>query len=182
MKVRVWTSIIFFLSSYAPLAPIILFKDYDFTKHAFRNPTAVAIVVSIALAASGLLFVAMRQIRQGVLVTVRNVSNKSGELVNYTIPYMISFFGFDLSDANAIFAFMFFLALMYVLTVRTQNIFINPLLALRGWALYDVTYQQGTGDHQATFLAKTEFRVGDDILVQRVARFFYVVTAINPED
>lgn len=182
MKVRRWTSITFFLSSYAPLAPIILFRDYNFRDHAFRNPTAVTIVACIAALASIFLFIAMRQIRHGVQVNVRAVANKSGELVNYTIPYMISFFGFELSDANAIFAFLFFLALMYVLTVQTQNIFINPLLAVRGWALYDVTYRTTAGEHQATFLARSEFRVGDDVLIQRVARFFYVVTAINPED
>jgi hypothetical protein len=182
MKLRVWTSLVFFLSSYAPLAPIIIFKDYDLKTHTFRNPTAVVIVASIAVVAGALLFVAMGRIRHGVLVRVNAVSNKSGELVNYTIPYMISFFGFDLSDANAIFAFLFFLGLMYVLTVRTQNIFINPLLAVCGWALYEVTYGPAAAERQATFLSRTEFRIGDDVLIQRVARFFYVVTAINPED
>jgi hypothetical protein len=181
MNPRRWTSVVFFLSSYAPLAPIIIFKDYDRRYHRIAHPIGVAIVAAIAVISVILLFLAMRSIREGVVVDVRSVSNKSGELVNYTIPYMISFFGFDLGDGNAVFAFVFFLLLMYVLTVRTQNVFINPMLALRGWSLYDVTFADGKIDRQGTFLTREELRPGHSATIQRVARFFYIVTSTNPE-
>jgi hypothetical protein len=181
MNPRGWTSIVFFLSSYAPLAPIIIFKDYDRQAHHFAHRVSVEIVAAIAVLSIILLFLAMRSIRAGVVVGVHSVSNKSGELVNYTIPYMISFFGFDLGDANAVFAFVFFLLLMYILTVRTQNVFINPMLALRGWCLYDVTFADGKIDRQGTFLTRDELRPGHSATIQRVARFFYIVTSTNPE-
>lgn len=181
MEARGFTSAIFFLSSYAPLAPIIIFKDLNLTTWRFAHPRGVAVVFLLALLSVIFLFLVMNKVRQGVDVKVLSVSSKSGELVNYTIPYMISFFAFDLGDWNAIFAFLFFLLLMYVLTLRTQNIFINPVLALAGWSLYDVAFRDGTAERQGAFLARHELHRDDTAVIQRVARFFYIVTATNPE-
>lgn len=181
MKTRPLASAIFFLSSYAPLAAIIAVKDFDFAAGRLKHPYGVLVVVALAVLSAGVLYAAVRQIRAGVEVTVRSVSNKSGELVNYTIPYMISFFAFDLGNWNEVVAFLAFLALMYVLTVRTQNIFINPLLAILGYSLYDVAFRDGDVDRQGALLAREELHAGDRAVLQRVARFFYIVTAINPE-
>jgi len=180
MRLRKWASLVFFLSSYAPLAVIILLKDLD-TSWRPKHVAILVVVCTIAIVSVALLWLGMRSIRQGSGVTVRSIATKSGELVNYTIPYMISFFGFDLGDRYAVTAFLFFLALMYWLTVCTHNVFINPVLALMGWSLYEVTFEENGGEHQATFLAKQEFRKGDVVLVQYVARFFYVVTDVKPE-
>lgn len=94
---------------------------------------------------------------------------------------MISFFGFDLGDLRASSAFGIFMILMFILTIRTQNIFINPLLALIGYGLYDVEYMAENQCRHATFLSKHEFFNGDSCLVRDVSRFLYVVTKVNPE-
>jgi hypothetical protein len=177
MRAKPVVSVVFFLSSYAPLAPIIIFKDYDLGAGRLKHPTGVWIVSALALLSIVVLFLAMRSVSHGIDVRVQSVSHKSGELVNYTIPYMISFFAFDLGNWNDIFAFVFFLSLMYVLTLRTQNIFINPLLALWGWSLYDVTFLDVRTERQGTFLARVELHSADIAVVQRVARFFYIVTS-----
>jgi hypothetical protein len=176
MQTRRLVSVVFFLSSYAPLAPIIIFKDVDLHTRTFRHPHAVEIVAALAVLSIAVLLMAMHAVVEGAEVCVQSVNNQSGELVNYTIPYMISFFAFDLGNWNDIFAFLFFLALMYVLTLRTQNVLINPVLALFGWSLYEVTFMDVKTERQGTFLARVELHKGQEAVVQRIARFFYIVT------
>lgn len=184
MKPRIGTSLLIFISSYSPLALILLIRDLRPVDAWYRawpaHPVTAFLLIGVAVASVWLLLVAMRAIRHGSAVVIASVSNQSGELVNYSIPYMISFFGFGLGDLKEVAAFAVFLALMFVLTVRTQNIFINPILALRGYGLYDVEYGEGGESRQATFLSKLELKREQAYRVRRINRFLYVVTEEDP--
>lgn len=87
-------------------------------------------------------------------VTVVSVSNRSGELINYSIPYMLSFFVMDLSNTKMLISFAFFMVIMYWMTLKTHNIFINPVLALMGYNIYDVNYKRDGHELQDFFLVK----------------------------
>jgi len=123
----------------------------------------------------------MQQVRLGETITVTRVSNQSGELVNYTIPYMISFFGFKLNDYQALSCFFIFMILMCVLTIRTQNIFINPILALAGYGLYDVEFTRGKEDFHAIILSQYKLHRNQQCTVRQLSDFLYCVTDPKPE-
>jgi hypothetical protein len=182
MKLRIWAAIIIFISSYSPLALILLIKDLDKVTWTLRNPIIAISILAIAAISVFVLSITTRVIRQGDVVTLTRVSSKSGELVNYTIPYMISFFGFDLGDWRELSAFIVFMLLMCMLTIRTQNIFINPILALQGYGLYDVEFKEGAEIKQAIFLSRNELHSGENCLIRRLSYFLYFVTETNPKD
>lgn len=181
LKLRLWAAVVIFVSSYSPLGIILFIKDFAPASFKLRHPISSSIILSVAVLSAFILLLTMRNIRHGDLIKIERISNQSGQLVNYTIPYMISFFGFDIGDLRASLSFFVFMALMFILTIRTQNIFINPLLALLGYGLYDVEYRKGDQTWHATFLSKNDFFKGDYCLVRDVSRFLYVVTRVNPE-
>jgi hypothetical protein len=91
MKTRLFTSITIFVSSYSPLAVILLIKDFNLAKRWFDHPRTCLIVVIVAISSLILLLVVLKLIMDGGFsVSVKKLSNRSNELVNYTIPYMIS--------------------------------------------------------------------------------------------
>ena len=187
MKLHPWTAWLIFISSYSPLALIICIRDLkeganllgDF-HFGLQHPQAVYWILAVALLSVAVLLLTMRSIEGGDPVKVTRVQNQSGELVNYAIPYMITFFEFDLGDGRSVAAFAAFMLLMLLLTMRTHNIFINPVLSLFRYGLYEVEYEENGKAKQATFLAKKEFWREDTCRVRRLSRFLFVVTEVNP--
>lgn len=182
MKPRTWAAVVMFVSSYSPLALILAIKDYDAKARSLQNPRTCVGILLLSAASVLLLWLAMQSIRLGCPVTIKRISNRSGELVNYTIPYMISFFGFSLGNWQDLVSFAVFMVLMCFLTIRTQSIFINPLLALMGYGLYDIEFDENGRSKQGIFLCRDELRIGDECLVQRLTPFQYCVTEIKRKD
>ena len=115
-------------------------------------------------------------------VTIDSVSIRSGELINYSIPYMISFFVMDLGSANLLLSFGFFMIIMYILTLKTHNIFINPILAIMGYNLYDVHYTRNGKEYEHFFLVKGErLKVNERCRIAEISEQLYLVTERNPE-
>jgi hypothetical protein len=177
---RSWISVVIFLSSYSPLAAVLFLRDLDCD---FRvvHPAAAWTLLTVGLLSVALLFIVMRGLNQGFNVTVTKVNLRSSDLVNYTIPYMVSFFGFNLSDTKDLVVFGLFLILMCYLTIRTQNVFINPILALRGYGLYEVEYEERHKVKQSIFLSKIELDVGGRIEIQKLTRFLSLVITTENE-
>jgi hypothetical protein len=177
MKTRLFISITIFVSSYSPLAVILLVKDFNLTKQWFDHPLTCLVVVIVALASLVVLLIVLKLvITGGFSVTVQRVSNRSNELVNYTIPYMISFFGFNLGSWQDLASFGWFMALMCFLTIRTQSLFISPVLALMGFGLYDVEYKEGDTTKQGIFLSRRELQIGKSCQIKKASYFLYFVT------
>lgn len=181
MKVKFIPSLLIFLSSYFPLALIFIIKDLDPHTWLPAHRMAAAIVVAVAgLSCVIVLFVA-NKIQGGLPVRITKVSNKSGDMFTYTIPYMISFYNFNLGDWKTLLSLLVFMTLMFALAYRTQNIFVNPVLALAGFGLYDCQFKDGAREVQGLLVSKHEFQIGDTCIVQRLSNFLYFVTEIQPK-
>ena len=175
MLTRAWIGVIIFVSSYSPLAAILFIKDLHSNPMRLDHPILAWTVVGIGVVSTCVLFMTVSRIEDGQIVTPRTIRTKANELVNYTIPYMISFFGFDLSSTRDILVFLCFMALMCFLTIRTQSIFVNPLLALAGYGLYDVTYEERGSTRDCVFLSKVELMEGTPCEIRRLGRFLCFV-------
>ena len=165
-----------FVSSYSPLALILLIKDFDSSTKRLSNPWPAIVGLAVALLSIVILFLALHFIRDGFHVTVRKVSNRSNELVNYSIPYMISFFGFDLGSYKEVLSFLIFMVLMCFLTIRTQSLYINPILAMAGFGLYDVEFEENGELKTAILLAKRELKRNSVCTIQRITSFMFLDT------
>ncbi len=144
MKLRLWVSAVIFLSAYAPLSLLFAIRDFDAEKIWFQHPMFVFVVVAIGAGSVFLLSSTMRAIHGQFPIHVNRVSLRSNDLVNYSIPYLISFFSVDFGKWQEIAALSLFMVLLFLLTIKTQSIFINPILALRGWGLYEVEFEESS--------------------------------------
>ncbi|MGQ3091662.1 MAG: hypothetical protein ACT6RZ_12640 [Methylophilus sp.] len=179
MQLHFLSALAIFISGYAPLGLILLIKDLNETSFRFEHPLR-ALVIFVIFALSALFALsAARNIKQGVSVKISKVSNKSADMFTYTIPYMMSFYKFDLGDWKLLLCLAIFLSLMFVLSYRTQNVFVNPVLALAGYGLYDCQFKDGTQERQGLLLSKTHFQVGDYCAIKRLSSLMYFVTQVQ---
>ena len=178
MKLRLLPSLLIFLSSYFPLAIIFIIKDLDNSTFYPQHPRTALIIAVVTLLACVVVLISARSITSGVPVTVLKVTNKSGDMFTYTIPYMISFYNFTLGDWKTLAALSVFMLLMFALAYKTQNTFINPVLALAGYGLCDCQLKDGPNEIQGLVIAKPAPTVGDTCLVERLSYFLYFMTRL----
>ena len=109
------------------------------------------------------------------------MSNRSGELINYSIPYLVTFFVMNLDDTKMLLSFGFFMLIMYWMTLKTHNIFVNPILACLGYNLYDVTYERNGQERQDFFLIKApRLKAGERCRIAELSEQLFIVTERNP--
>jgi len=174
MKPRIAISFIIFLSAYAPLSLLFAVRDFDGGAKWFHHPRFVFGVLIVASLSLLFLLFAMSRLKGQFPITVNRVALRSNDLINYAIPYLISFFGVDFGKWQDVAALGMFLLLLFVLSYKTQSIFINPALALFGYGLYEVDFTEGTKQKNGVFLAKGDLIPNSGYKMERLSRFLYI--------
>lgn len=185
MKPKIFTAVLLFFSAYSPLFIILAVKDFDFDK-SFRFKHAVAIysLLGISVLSVLLLFLTVSAIRPGNMsVKVLEIKNRSSDLINYTIPYIVSFFGFDLSKIDDVISLSIFLFLMLFLTIKSKSVFMNPILLIAGYNLYDLEYEFDKKIASTIAISKYEMKTQDNYYIRSLTRYLYFVAEKdNSED
>jgi len=178
LKPKIFTAIMLFISAYSPLFIILAVKDYDFEgTHWFRHSGPIYILLSITLLSIILLFVTINTLKRGnMVVEVVTIKNRSVDLINYTIPYMLSFFGINLSLPEDVISITIFLGIMLLLTITSKSVFLNPILAFSNYGLYDLEYKFDNKICSTIVISKHEMRPGDRLYLRSLSRFLYIVT------
>ncbi|PRQ81642.1 hypothetical protein CMT60_00710 [Elizabethkingia anophelis] len=177
MKPKLVTAILLFISAYSPLFLILAVKDFDFNKtHYFKHPIVIYTMLGIALLSVILLFVTVAYMDRGNMpVMIKSVKNRSVDLINYTIPYIVSFFSFDLSKTEDMISLSIFLLLMLLLTIKSKSVFMNPILLLAGYNLYDLEYEFDGKTCSTIVISKEEMYTGERFYIKSLTRFLYIV-------
>ncbi|MCF8239456.1 MAG: hypothetical protein K9I85_14940 [Saprospiraceae bacterium] len=178
MKPRLLTAILLFISAYSPLFLILAVKDFDFyCSYSFNHPIGISILLGLSVLSVILLFITISYIKMGNMpVTVKGVKNRSVDLINYTIPYIVSFFGFDLAKVEDIISLSIFLLLLLLLTIKSKSVFMNPILLLAGYNLYDLEYEFDRKSSSIIVISKYELKSGERYYIRSLTRFLYFVT------
>ncbi len=178
MKPKLITAILLFISAYAPLFVILAVKDFDFScTYKFKHSTPICILLGLTAISIGLLFFAVNSIKRGNMpVKVKSVKSRSVDLINYTIPYIVSFFGFDLSKTEDVVSLTIFLLLMLLMTIKSKSVFMNPILLLAGYNLYDLEYEFDGKTNSTIVISKHDMRTGDIYYIRSLTRFLYFIT------
>ena len=178
MKTKPLSAILLFISAYSPLFLILAVKDFDFySNYNFDHPIGILILLGLSLLSVILLFFSIKSIKRGNLpVTVKVVKNRSVDLINYTIPYIVSFFGFDLAKVEDIISLSIFLLLLLLLTIKSKSVFMNPILLLAGYNLYDLEYEFDKKLSSTIVISKHEMKAGERFYIRSLTRFLYFVT------
>jgi hypothetical protein len=178
MKPKLITAILLFISAYSPLFIILAVKDFDFINQVnFKHTIPIYIMLGLTVVSIILLFFTVNNIKKGnMAVTVKSVKSRSVDLINYTIPYIVSFFGFDLSKIEDVVSLILFLLLMLLMTIKSKSVFMNPILLLAGYNLYDLEYEFDKKTYTTIVISKHDMRSGDVYYIKSLTRFLYFVT------
>lgn len=171
-------SIAIFISGYTPLFLIMVIKDIkDLVWYTntfsqpilglsqfqlpywinFTNPLIVLSIVVIAIFSLFMLKYVLSNVSENPFdIEIKQAKSRSSEVVNYTIPYMISFVAFDLSKWQDLLSLLIFLSILCLLSIRSQSIFINPILAALGYGLYDCKYLENGREKECVMLSKND--------------------------
>lgn len=71
-------------------------------------------------------------------MVVDEVETVPNDLINYVFPYVVSFMGLELGNTGKVLGFCLFLGWMFLISYRSGQILMNPLLLVAGWQLYDI--------------------------------------------
>lgn len=190
-------SIAIFISGYTPLFLIMMIKDVQainwFTHifstsfwgltHfsvpvglTFKNVNVVWALLFVSLLSLGVLRFVLKNITSNPFeITITKAKSRSSEVVNYTIPYMISFVAFDLSKWQDLLSLMLFLSILCLLSIRSQSIFINPILAALGYGLYDVAYKENNKDKECVMLALKDLSPQDSVKYKKINNYMGII-------
>jgi len=129
---KLWVKMGLFLSSYLPLFLILAIKNwFDY------RMVLILIVVSMY----SLIWVAIiYNSKKGTSESYRVIKakDKSQESLNYIIPYIISFIGFDLNKWQDWGAFGILLLMLFVVYLNSELLYMNPMLAFFHYRIYRV--------------------------------------------
>jgi len=182
MKLRFVPALLVFVSSYFPLGIILIIKDFDVRGFRLLHPILAVSIAAIMITACFLVILTAHAIKTGIPIRIKRVANKSGEMFGYTLPYIISFYNFNLGDVKVILCLLIFMSLMFTLSYKTQNMMVNPILALAGYGFFDCQFQDAGRDLEGQFISKSSFRAGDTCVVERLSDFLYFVAKVIPKE
>lgn len=174
MQLRNWSAFALYLGSYVPLSLILLAQDLDARlavnglcvprvwrasgcavplKHPWWSIGAV--VVSLLCLAITLRTLAA--VRANQRVRVSESKHVPADLINYVIPYVLSFMGLDYGDPAKMLGFTVFFLWIFWITDRSGQIVMNPILVAFEWRLYEIkfSYLQSDDVFTGRVLSKT---------------------------
>lgn len=156
-----------FLSSYVPLFAILFIENLG-----VHNYFAGAFAVLAVLGLAGIKLIVHVSRRDATSIPDRVVycQERGDELMGYVSAYLIPFLAIDLSDWRHVLALGAFILLLGYLYVTTSLIYINPLLRILGYHVYEVEFERCG---RQRMISKRALAINDSIevvpLVRRVS-------------
>lgn len=174
MKPKLFTAIILFTSAYSPLFIILIVKNYDFESNRLSHPYISIVLLLMIIISIILTFISLKKIVPGsMVVKITEIENRSGEFINYTIPYLLSFLGDSLKNPADIFALCLFLLVLFIISVKSQTLFINPILIFFGYGYYDVTYEFEGKVKKVSILSKVEMLENESYYIRSISKYLF---------
>lgn len=179
LRLRFWPSLVLFLSAYSPLMAILVINDYDRVRYSWlpQHPALSGFLLFVAILSICMVLGAAKVISGGsggLSVTVIKTANNSGDMLGYTVPYMLSFLHVDLSNWQTLVNLCLFLVILFVMAYRTQTVFVNPVLALAGYMLLDCAFKRGDEEIQAMVITRKPLAIGETCQMERLSHCLYM--------
>lgn len=152
MQFRILTAVLIFLGSYLPLSVILLAQNYDssarfcwevwqpYCSLPLKNTIFAVSVFVLCTACFLVTLVVLALVKPKHAVDLLEAKYVPTDLMNYTLPYVVSFMSIDYQDMPKFFGLVVFLAWMFWITYKSGQVLLNPLLIVFGWRLYDIAY------------------------------------------
>lgn len=174
MQPRAPVAVLIFLASYLPLAMILALQDVDLTilqqpicrdwSHLsescavpLKHPGMAVAPIAVCLLSLVLAAFALTKVQPRTPIVIKSAKHVPADLMNYTLPYIVTFMSLDYSDMVKLAGFAAFFVWIFVITLRSGQLLMNPVLTVFGWQLFEVgfTYAGGsTTEHEGVALVK----------------------------
>lgn len=155
MQIKLFPAILLFLGSYFPLALILAVQDIKSEFWAvsicraprfwaecrlpdFGNPGLVWTFLAVTFLSLVFFLCLLKHLRGTTEMTIEESRAIPNDLINYVFPYIVSFMGVELGDTGKVLGFSLFMLWMFLISYRSGQILMNPLLLAVGWQLYEV--------------------------------------------
>lgn len=110
-----------------------------------------------------------------MIVTAKEVKNSSSDLINYTIPYIVSFVAFDMGKVEDVISLSVFLLLLLIMTIKSETVFMNPILLLVGYNLYDVKYEFDQKEFSKLVISKCVIKPRERYRITSLTQTLYII-------
>jgi hypothetical protein len=165
-----------FIGSYFPLAVILALQDISPSTleagictnlNACQFPSFNYPFLSLGgLVLTGLCFILtfrlFEKIRYKHPIKIEETKKIPSELINYSFPYIVSFMGVDYGSVGKITGLATFLIWLFMITFKSGQIIMNPMLLIFGWSLYEAkVLVNGHNRRVVKILSKSELQPGD---------------------
>lgn len=157
MQLRKTSAFALYVGSYLPLGLVMLVQDVDIGAMALGvcRPTDLfasgcilplqhpglslgAVVLGfVCLLATLWTLSAIGTPRQ---IKVAEAKHVPADLINYVVPYIVSFMGLDYGSPTKLLGFGVLFVWIFWITYRSGQIAMNPILIVFGWRLYEIKY------------------------------------------
>ncbi|VFB09264.1 Uncharacterised protein [Aeromonas salmonicida] len=159
ISIKLWVEIFVFISSYYPLFLILFIRDisesakgsriqFGFTSwDLYVNFTSI-LLVFISSAATLIVAPIIRKFTTykpntgGIDITVSHCNKVKGDMINFTLPFLMGLFAFDYKTWQSILSLMIFLVFMFAFVHKEQITLLNPMFLLLGVRLYEISYSE----------------------------------------
>ncbi len=154
-SIKLWVELLIFLSSYYPLFLILFIRDINNETVGIpiglieweQNVSILAIIMiflsSLATLFTGYIMRSLFTRSEGAdEIKLVEVNAIRGDMINYTLPFLIGLFAFDYKTWQSILSLMIFLVFMFSFTRNERIILLNPMFLLLGIRLYDIKYKK----------------------------------------
>lgn len=194
MQPKVWVAGLIFLASYLPLAMILALQDLSpeilerplcenwpqlltSCSLPLKHPAMAAVPILVCCLCLGVAIFALASARPSTPIVVKSAKHVPADLMNYTLPYIVTFMSLDYSDPAKLAGFAAFIAWIFLITFRSGQLLMNPVLTVFGWQLYDIqfTYEGGSDtQYEAVALVKGGLTPDTTVLHQPIQNMFVI--------
>jgi hypothetical protein len=165
VRLRFLGVLVYFLSAYAPLSLMFVVNDVASGPTRLEHPIPLLAVLGICAACVVLTLKGTSLLKGQFTATVRSASNRSADLFNYSIPYIVSFTGLKVTDCKGGIVFGIFMLVL-----------LNPVLAIVGYQLYEVEYQEAQYVKSDVALTKLHVERGKRYEIARLAPHILLIS------
>ena len=157
MQLRTTSAFALYVGSYLPLGLVLFVQDIDpaAVKRGICPPSAwfgdgCVVPLMHPWSASGTLAVGiaclvltmwtLQAVGTPTRIQVAEAKHIPTDLINYAMPYVVSFMGLDFASPSRLLGFGVFFIWIFWITYRSGQIVMNPILIVFGWRLYEIRY------------------------------------------
>lgn len=155
MQIKSPFAVLLFLASYFPLALILSVQDIQDKYWAlpfciapqtwpscefpsFGHPRLAWSFLVITLVSLTFFLVVLKHFTASTEMKIEESKTIPNDLINYVFPYIVSFMGVGLGDIGKLLGLGLFMSWLFVISYRSGQILMNPLLLAVGWQLYEI--------------------------------------------